>query len=143
MGTLKDDAEHKVGVNVTIRPAASARDRHALLTIFRRQLPTLRSDLVPLESLDLSVPGAHVLLLAEADTRVVAGVWARNRTVGTAAEVPVWTLEVLACRDDFQGKGAGSALLDCVIGAVASQGAKIVYGTCSPVVASFYLGSRF
>ena len=57
------------------------------------------------------VPGAHMLLLAEADTRVVAGVWAPNRTAGTAAEAPVWTLEVLACRDDFEGKGAGSALL--------------------------------
>jgi predicted N-acetyltransferase YhbS len=143
VGNLKDDAEHEVGVNVTIRPATSARDRNALLTIFRRQLPTLRSDLAPLESVDLLVPGAHVLLLAEADTRVVAGVWARNRTVGTAAEVPVWTLEALACRDDFEGKGAGSALLDSVIGAVASRGAKILYGTCSPAVASFYLGRGF
>ena len=124
MGSIRDDGKHEANANVTIRPAASARDRNALLTIFRRRLPTIRSELSTLESVDLEDTGAHVLLVAEAGHRVVAGVWARNRTVATTAEVPVWTLEVLACRDDHEGKGAGSRLLDSVIGAVTSRGGE-------------------
>lgn len=132
-----------VRVNVTIRRWGTVRDRNALLTIFRRRLPNLRSELSALESLDPVADGQDVVVVAEAGDRVVAGAWARNRTVGTEAELEVWTLEALACRDDHEGQGAGSRVLDRVVDEAASRGAKIVYGTCSPTVAPFYLARGF